>query len=69
MGLESWHPGKLVVLWVGIFFVELLLFGLVELAFDENLFILEVLFGILFFVVPFFGLLITWRWFGTREGR
>lgn len=61
-GVQSWHPGKIALLWVidlAVFFILWLLYQSYEKA--------EAVIVWLILSIPVFAL--TWRWLSRREGR
>jgi hypothetical protein len=66
MAISKWHPGQLVVLWVGAAFIELLI-----LLFFRDVAPSAIVMAaqIVFVAVPFLALAITWRWFASRPRR
>lgn len=61
MAIRDWHPGQLVVLWVGGLFTEWVIWGLGSSGELPSMFLA------VFIGLPFALLAVTWIWFGGRR--
>jgi len=72
MAVDDWHPGQLVVVWVGGLLAEFLLVGFASALIDSGKDFLDdaaLLLFLLAVALPFVLLWITWQWFGARQKR
>jgi hypothetical protein len=72
MALRNWHPGQLLVLWVGGVLLWVWFYwreGQILLGNPTLMELPMVLRGAVFFGTPLALLVLTWVWFGARPAR